>query len=162
MGYTENYVYTGEDSGTMYHAGFRFHPINIAQGAGSTLKWATLSYWIAGKSFDSCSPAQRANLYGEAADNADAFNVSLPSTRIKTVAVTSHNLYCHYSWIAGWVQVNCLAQIQEIVDRPDWVYGNALALILSGYTGQCGVCKHTIVAYELGQLTRRGKLEINW
>ena len=161
MGYTENYVYTGEDSGTMYHAGFRFHPINIAQGAGGTLKWATLSYWVAGKTFDSCG-AQYAKLYGEDADNADAFSVSLPSTRIKTAAVTPYALYCHYSHTPGWEQVNCLAQIQEIVDRPGWVYGNALALILSGYLGQCGTCKHTIVAYELGQLTRRGKLEINW
>ena len=160
MGYTEDYVYCGEDSGTMYHAGFRFHPINIAQGDGSTLLWAALSVYMTHNTYDNCG-VQNARLYGEAADNADAFSVSLPSTRIKTTAYTVYDLHCNSLTPDRWYTILCLAQIQEIVDRDDWVSGNALALILSGYLGQCGTCKQEIEAYDRG-LGRWAKLEINW
>ena len=86
-------------------------------------------------------------IYGQAIDNASTFGsgVSNISSRVKTAACVP---WLPEEWAtagdAGSAQRtrDISAVVQEIVDRPGWTSGNALALILEGYG------RRTAEAYE--------------
>jgi len=157
MGFTEDYVYTGETNDTIYHAGFRFRNIAIPQGY--PIRWAILYLYMTDAICSDPYVVRYAKVYGEAADDSDAFDVSLPSTRDLTVAYGNYNLHCGGS--ARWWWAYPTIAIQEIVDRPGWVAGNALSIIIAGYLGQSGDGRQEIKAFERAS-TRNAKLEINW
>lgn len=129
------------DNGANQIVGVRF--TNVTLPPGATVTNAYLQFAVD----EVTTGAAALVIAGEAADNAPTFNNSSGkiSPRVKTTA--------NASWSpAPWTTVgatgveqrtpNLAAVIQEIVNRPGWRSGNALAFIITG----SGV--RTAVAYE--------------
>jgi hypothetical protein len=93
--------------------------------------------WVQFKVDEVGSSATSLTFHGQAADNAAAFTTSSNnvSSRPKTAASVG---WAPAAWTtvgqAGPAQQtpNLATIIQEIVNRPGWVSGNALALIVTG------------------------------
>ena len=120
-----------EDGGLTQMVGMRFDDISVPNGA------TIASAWIQFKTHATSAGGSNIVIRGEDVDDAAAFSAT--SANISSRAVTTASV----SWSPGpW---NTLGEegpgqqtldiaplIQEIVDRPGWVTGNALVLILSG------------------------------
>jgi len=100
------------------------------------------------RSYQSWSNALHLKVSGEAANNPGSFvNASVrPSARVKTAAQVDWD---PGAWVdGGWYEGPDLkAVIQEIVDRPGWVSGNALVLLLSD-DGSAKNVSRLIYAYD--------------
>jgi hypothetical protein len=124
----------GVNDGEAQPVGIRFTGVNIPQGA--TIDSAYIQF----KVDETSTGASLLTIRGEASDNADTFvNVVGDVTSRPTTAVFT-------SWSpASWTTVGATgadqrstdigSAIQEIVNRPGWVQGNALAIIIVG-TGE--------------------------
>ncbi|MEZ4656465.1 MAG: metallophosphoesterase [Caldilineaceae bacterium] len=120
-----------DDSSGNQTVGIRFAAVNIAQGA--TIANAYVQF----QADETNSQPTTLTIYGHAADNASTFQYSNGdiSTRPRTSASAS---WSPAAWTvvgqAGADQrtVNIAPIIQEIVNRPGWQSGNALALIITG------------------------------
>jgi PKD repeat protein len=121
--------------------GMRWPGLAIPPGATITAAWVQFT---AGQTQ---SGASTLNLFGQAADNAATFSRTTASisSRPHTVATTA---WAPAAWAtvgqagAGQRTPDLSAVIQEVVSRPGWASGNALAIIVTG-SGQ-----RTAYAYD--------------
>ncbi len=133
----------GVDGTTAQMVGLRFQGVAIPQGA--TISNAYVQF----TADETNSQPADINIRGQAADSAAAFATTLSNltNRAQTTAVVN--------WVpAFWPTIGAATAaqatpdittvIQEIVSRPGWVSGNALALLITG-SG-----KRTAEAYEGG------------
>jgi hypothetical protein len=116
--------------GSNQKVGIRFP--NLAVPAGATITRAYVQF----EADETESEATTVSIQGQAADNALTFSSATKmSTRSRTTAATT--------WTpAPWTLVSdagvnqrtpdLSAVVQEIVGRPGWANGNALALIITG------------------------------
>lgn len=110
--------------------GLRFTGVTIPQGA--TITAAHIEVRSAQSQWINLSLQFR----GEATNNSAAFSAgNRPSQRPLTAAQIIHT--SNTNWSSGqWVALNDIKTvIQEIVNRPGWVSGNALSLIVKGTGG---------------------------
>ncbi|CAN5791312.1 hypothetical protein BH24DEI2_BH24DEI2_00060 [soil metagenome] len=120
-----------EDAGTLQVVGLRFENVTVPQGAVVTA--AYLQFTVD----ETTDKDTSADIQGEASDSAALFAEAQSniSSRPRTTAVVT--------WTpAPWTNVDdagpdqqspdLTAVVQEILDRPGWQSGNALAFILSG------------------------------
>jgi hypothetical protein len=124
----------GQDGARAQHVGLRFTGITVP--AGATITDASVQFQVDEASTGTANLA----VAGQAADNAPAFTTATSnvSSRPRTAAAVS---WTPATWpTAGARGVdqrtpNLAAVVQEIVSRPGWVSGNALALLVTG-TGE--------------------------
>ena len=116
---------------TPYLVGIRFQNITIP--AGGTILTATLQLEAEGTH----SGTTILDIYGQASDNPTKFTEMYGdiSSRPRTTAFTTWNIppWTDTGGVADWVDsVNLAAVVQELVNRPNWQNGNALAFIVEG------------------------------
>ena len=111
--------------------GLRFAGVNLPVAAFVTS--ATLEGYISGANDDLV-----ATVYGEATANAEDFVTSADvNGRARTTASVPVN---QIDWGTGWKSIDVTALVQEIVNRPGWASGNALALLIIGANSGAGNC----------------------
>lgn len=99
--------------------GFRFQNVTIPPGATIQRAYMAVRNTTGIKGLS-------VTAWGEASDNAAAFApADLPGGRPKTVASVAHSTWPDYP-----EGIDLTAIIQEIVNRPGWVTGNALVVLL--------------------------------
>lgn len=110
--------------------GLRFRNVSIPQGATITAAWLEVhsaqSQWV---SLDF-------EMSAEATGNSAAFSAANPpSVRSRVGAVVNHA--SNTSWNeATWYQLDDLSPVvQAVVNRPDWLSGHSLAIIVNGTGG---------------------------
>jgi hypothetical protein len=110
--------------------GLRFSNINIPQGA--IIVDARLS-WKASSTSDGLISI---NVAGQAGDNAPTFVASNDNINNRTRTASQIAWNSDFPVLANEVVqiTNLKSIVQEIVDRPGWSSGNALALFASGFT----------------------------
>jgi hypothetical protein len=124
----------GQDGARAQHVGMRFAGVTIPRGA--TITDASVQFQV---DEASTAPANLA-IAGQAADSAPAFTTATGnvSSRTRTAAAVS---WAPAAWPTAGARgadqrtPNLAAVLQEIVSRPGWDSGNALALIVTG-TGE--------------------------
>jgi subtilisin-like proprotein convertase family protein len=122
-----NYNYLGHDGGQL-NIGLRFTNITIPQGA--IINSATIEVYCPAGDIQGTPTGQ---WQAWDADNAGQFDGSnRPSTVPLTTASVTHNPTSR----AGWKSASIGSVIQEIIDRPGWISGNAINLVwMSTNTG---------------------------
>ena len=132
------------DNGSQSTAiGFRFANVNIPPGA--TIAQASLLF----TAFDDQGGPMSLSIVGhDTGDSASFGPGDGPADRLAD-ATTSSVLWNPSSWTAGntYTSPDFASIIQEIVDRPDWVSGGGLSLIISDDTGLDGY-RRKAVAYD--------------
>ena len=113
------------DTATRY-GGLRFQSVTIPQA--STISAATLTVTVPSLSFDDPD----VTIWGD--DRADALAFTTGASNISSRSATTATVTWSASSIGTGAKTSpsLVTIIQEIVDRGDWVSGNALALILKG------------------------------
>ena len=115
------------DDFNIVSVGLRFTDVNIPQGA--TIDSAFIEVY----SHEEEADATTITIWGEASDNPVTFDtVNLITDRPSTTATVEWDVT--ENW-AIWTQYRTpyiTTIIQEIVNRPGWDYGNALAIIMEG------------------------------
>ncbi|MDH7486927.1 MAG: SdrD B-like domain-containing protein [Anaerolineae bacterium] len=112
-----------------YAAGLRFTGVPVLRGATITSAQLSLRYW-----YISGVPVN-AHVWGEAADSALTFtdDNTLAHLRPHTIASVAWSIT---STPSEWFSAPDVKQlVQEIVNRPGWSPGNALALLIEGDPG---------------------------
>ena len=112
-----------------YNGGLRFTNVDIPQGAKIIL--ALLKFCA-----DQTCMGTRArwNIYGQNSSDCNEFStIDDFLARQKTVTVVDTGFLT--TWVEGewYTSPDIAAVMQEIVNRPDWESGNALALLLCGH-----------------------------
>lgn len=108
-----------------YYLGLRFPSVTIP--AGSTITAATLEFEITSGSFDD----PNLTIYAHDADNPAAYTTTTNDISGRTPTTATVN------WIASSIGTGVKTSpdittvIQEIIDRPGWTSGNAIAPILN-------------------------------
>ena len=120
----------GQDGGNPQTVGMRWTAVAIPPGATIT------SAWVQFTARDALSGATQLTFAGQAADNATTFttaNLNV-SSRPRTTATASWTPAAWSQNQAGAAQrtPDLSTVIQEVVSRPGWTSGNALALIVTG------------------------------
>jgi hypothetical protein len=110
------------------HTGLRFQSVTVARG--SVVNRATLEIYCPDGtgSFDDFSAA----VYGHASDNSPAFASGVNGINVRTKTAAFSTIYRPNWGGPGWRYIDVTAMVQEIVDRPGWVSGNALSILLMG------------------------------
>ena len=116
---------------TPYLVGLRFQNITIP--AGATILNATLQLEAEGTH----SGTTVVEIYGQASDNPTKFTETYGdiSSRPRTTAFTTWNVppWVDTGGVSDWDDsVNLAAIVQELINRPNWQSGNALAFIIEG------------------------------
>lgn len=109
--------------------GLRFRDINIPQGA--RIDSAFVQVW----SHEGKSPEDEAEiiLWGEATDDAETFNeTDLITDRTPTASQLTWTVDTEWIIWQAYKTMDIAPIIQEIVDRPGWTPGNALAIVMQG------------------------------
>jgi len=134
-------------------AGLRFPGVAIPQGVVS-VPTAPLQMYLPGPS---AGLTLVADVYGEAADNAAAFaaGANNVSARARTAAKASVNATA--AGVATWYSVEMAAAALEILIRPGWASGNAMAVVIDALTG----IDWTFRAYE-GNAAQAAKWDITY
>ena len=120
-----------DDSGIVFKVGIRFQDISIPKGA--RISSATLQFAADEVNLDSTSLTIR----GQAIDNAPTFTTVTNDISNRTLTATSV-IWEPAAWERIGLQGNHQQSIdlslilQEIIDRPDFAEGNAIALIIEG------------------------------
>ncbi len=118
------------DGSNTQTVGMRWTNITIAKNA------TILAAWIQFRAASSNSGGTSLTLRGQAADNAATFVSSSNnvSSRPRTTATTTWTPAAWTSGQSGTAQrsPDLTAVIQEIVNRPGWAAGNAIAMIVTG------------------------------
>ena len=122
------YSHPNQGSSGYYLSGLRFQSLNVPQGA--TINSASLSVNVFSNDYDDANMV----IYGNNVDDALNFldDPDIIDTRIRTTA--------NVNWIQGAVETGWHSApdlsliIQEIVNRPGWVAGNDLVLLLISNT----------------------------
>ncbi len=133
-------IYFGQcPNGDPITSGFRFSGATLPQGA--TITDAYLAFRIDAVHTDELT----LEVFGEAADNAETFSESnRPDQRPETTASVAWDIPASDAWNYGENrQTPDLSNvIQEIVDRPGWMDGNALAIIIENVAPASGSKLH--------------------
>ncbi|TMQ51349.1 MAG: PKD domain-containing protein [Candidatus Eisenbacteria bacterium] len=118
------------DGSVIQTVGMRWSGLAIPKGATITAAWVQFA------AKESQSVTTNLTFQAEASDNAPSFGSSAfnVTTRPRTTAATP---WSPVPWVAGEAAGNqrtpdLIAVIQEIVSRPGWASGNAVAIIVSG------------------------------
>jgi hypothetical protein len=119
------------DGGVNQMVGLRFTGVTIPQGA------TIANAWVQFKVDETGSTATSVNVQGQADDNPLTFTTAANNvgSRPRTAATVN---WVPPAWTVvgqagpGQQTPNLASVIQEIVSRPGWVSGNALALIVTG------------------------------
>lgn len=138
-------------SGTNQKLGFRVDNVTIDQG--ETVIQALLSLYVT--STDNDTP-NGATIYGDDSDDAATFSTSTNNLSSRTTTTAS------VTWSgsnigSGWAALDVTAIVQEIIDRPGWASGNAIAFVLYGVSGMA----LTITTYD-GNPSQAAKLDIEY
>jgi WD40 repeat protein len=131
----------GGENATSY-TGLRF--TNVTLPAGATIVSARLEFYTGENEWIGL----QVQLAAENADTSAAFSsTALPSTRTLTTARLDHA--SDDEWLANnWYLLEDVAPLlQEVVNRPGWVAGNNLALILRNTDSSSWGRKH-LMSYE--------------
>ena len=121
----------GQDGANAQTAGLRFTGVTLPRGARISTAWVQFQVDEASTSTASLT------VVGAAADNAGAFTTAAGSisTRPRTAATVT---WAPPTWPTVGARTaeqrtpNLAAVLQEIVDRPGWLGGNALVLLVTG------------------------------
>ena len=121
----------GQDAAVPQAVGLRFPGVTLPRGARIT------SAWVQFQADEVSSTVGNITLAGEASDNAGAFTTAVKSisTRARTTATVA---WAPAPWptlgerAAAQRTPDLAAVLQEIVNRPGWASGNALALLVLG------------------------------
>jgi len=147
--YSTNYneIYMGEcTNGQGIISGFRFPNVTIP--AGMIIQEAYIEFTVDGPYTDELNVA----FSGEASGNANPFSTtSRPSNRPLTVASSTWSIPSTDRWELGQLRdsPNLTAIVQEIVNRPDWISGNALAIIVKNAGPASGTNRHRrVIGYD--------------
>jgi len=138
-------IYFGEcHDGSAIVSGFRFANLSIPRGA--PILSAYIQFAVDGR-YD--NPLTLA-LYGEATGNAQPFSdSSQPADRPLTNASVTWNIPDSNVWNLGETHnsPDLTNIVQEIVNRGDWVSGNALAVVVSN-AAPAGGTHRRVIGYE--------------
>ena len=135
------------DGGTQQIVGLRFQDVTIPQGA--TLVSAVLEFTT--DETDSGSTSIVIN--GQDADDAATFTTTNSDLSDRTTTTAS----VAWSSLPAWNTVNEIHQspdittiIQEIIDRPGWASGNALAILIEAAVSGCSssACQRTAESFN--------------
>ncbi len=140
-------VYFGEcPDGEGIVSGFRFPNVTVPQGA--QIAEAYLEFTVDGPYTDELTVA----FYGEDSGNAQPFSVfSRPEDRPLTEASVTWHIPFDDRWELGQIRTSpdLTSIVQEIVNRPDWVAGNALAIVVKNAGPASGQWRHRrVIGYE--------------
>ncbi len=140
-------VYFGECSdGEGIVSGFRFPNVSLPQGA--QIAEAYLEFTVDGPYTDELMVV----FHGEDTGNALPFSMSNPpQARPLTQASVLWHIPADDRWELGQIRTspNLSAIIQEIVNRPDWIPGNALVFIVQNAGPASGPWRHRrVIGYE--------------
>lgn len=133
---------------------FRFSAVNIPQGA--TIDSAILTLTAAG---DASAATVNLDVVGNDVDDAVA-----PATYSEAAALAETTASVEWHGVGGWTGGSAYAPgdlkaiIQEIVDRPGWVSGNALMLIVKDHVCSANAWRSVRSYGETGP----AKLDIAW
>lgn len=118
---------TLESDATTEYLGFRFQNIEIPQGA--TLTQAYMSFYIG----NSANDEPYHTIWGENSDNATTFTTGASNITNRT-PTTATALWDNTNLGAPgtFSTVSLLDITQEIINRPGWTSGNAIAFIIQG------------------------------
>jgi hypothetical protein len=123
-----NDVILGSQFANTFVGGLRFAPVDVPQGA--TINSAKLTVVPVG------GDDPNVNIYADAVDDSSAWNIGNGTFNVTGRAKTTASV----SWVASNLGAAAVdspdlkAIIQEVVNRPGWVSGNALSLVFE-YTG---------------------------
>lgn len=147
---TTNEIYMGQcTNGQPITSGFRFQNINLPPG--TVIQNAYLEFTLDGPYTDELNVV----FYGQNSGNASTFtNTSRPSNRPLTIASVPWHISVDEPWSLDQIGMppsppSITPIIQEIINRPDWVQGNAIAVILKNVGPSSGTFKHRrVIAYN--------------
>ena len=115
-----------------YHAGLRFHMVQVPQGARINEAWVSM------KAAEEIYQEVSLTIYAENTDSSADFG---DPTRVPERLRTHASVAWHLTGADGW-QLNrrynspeLRSIIQEVVNRPGWRWGNALSLLLIANQG---------------------------
>ena len=143
-----NEIYMGQcTNGQFITSGFRFPNVNIPQG--TVIQNAYLEFTLDGPYTDDLNVV----FYGQDSVNALPFtNISRPSNR---PIISAYPVNWHIPATEPWSldqigeSPSLTPIIQEIVNRPAWAQGNAIAIILKNVGPSSGTFKHRrVIAYN--------------
>jgi len=126
-------VWLGHSSGYELFSGFRFDNVTIPQG--SQIVSASLRLYYSWQT----STDILLHFYAEASDSALDFRDSNPLAhqRPRTSATVSWHITDYLP--SGWISPPDVTElVQEVVDRPGWQAGNALAILVQSDTSNTG------------------------
>lgn len=142
-----NEIYMGEcpnQQGIV--SGFRFANVNIP--AEAQIAEAYLEFTVDGPYTDDLTVA----FYGEAGGNARSFSSTRhPDNRPLTQASAQWHIPSSDRWDLGQMRASpdLTAIVQEIINRPDWTSGNALAIIVKNAGPASGQWRHRrVIGYD--------------
>jgi hypothetical protein len=118
------------DSRAVQRVGLRFTAVAVPRGA------MTSTAWVEFKAKDTATGTVPLTVKAEAADNPAPYAAT--SNNITNRAVTTASApWSAGAWVAGslYRTPDLASVIQEIVDRPGWASGNAIAVQVSGPSG---------------------------
>lgn len=142
-----NEIYFGQcPDGQNITSGFRFPNVTLPPGA--QIAQAYLEFTVDGPYTDELTVA----FYGQASGNAQPFSFSSrPENRPLTQASVTWHIPASDRWELGQTRASpdLTAIVQEILNRPDWVSGNALAVIVKNAGPASGQWRHRrVIGYE--------------
>jgi type IV pilus assembly protein PilY1 len=126
-------IYLGYNSGN-YTDGFRFANLNIPPGAIIT------SAYIRFKAYTTLATSTSLIIAGEKVDNAATYTTTSNNISGRTATTASVPWTSIPAWTAGltYKSPDLKTIVQEIVDRPGWSDGNAIAFKITNVTGSTG------------------------
>lgn len=116
------------DGTTIQTIGMRFGNISIPQGATIT------NAYVEFVAKETQPDTTNINFYGQAIDNAPAFTTAAfnVSSRTKTSSAVGWNAIPVWSVGSKYQTPNLASVVQEVINRPGWISGNVMALIVTG------------------------------
>jgi len=145
----------GADSGTDQLVGMRFNNMSVPPGASIT------GAYVEFEVDELSSEATSVTIQGQATDNAATFASATGniSTRTRTSAqVAWNNIPAWDTLNAKWQTPDMSSIIQEIVNRPGWLSGNSMVIIIGGtgrrtaeaYDGEAPAAPLLVITYMTG------------
>ena len=115
--------------GTNQRLGFRFTNVTIAQGL--TVNQALVNFYVTSTTNDSPGGS---TVGCQDSDDAGTFTTGTNNitNRTRTTALTT---WSGNNIGSGYQAVDITAAVQEVINRPGWVSGNDIAVIIYGVTG---------------------------
>jgi RHS repeat-associated protein len=142
-----------------YRSGVRFRAVGVPVGASITSAYLTLT----SDTTQSTIPAT--TIKGEAADNPSDYANDNHTTFLARARTTASQSWTPSAWVSGtaYTSPSVSSVVQEIVSRPGWASGNALALFWEAADGVWGGSNNRLSAYSYdGNSTKGAGLSISY